>query len=80
MIAAAETPADFRQRARGQLLGEIHADLAGPDDRLGAPRRQEIGARDVVVTPHHLEDVVNADAGGLGGERDRAAPARPARW
>ena len=45
MIAAAEAPADFGQRARRELLGEIHADLARHHDRAGAARRQEVGAR-----------------------------------
>src|SRR6186997_782570 len=49
VVAAAEPPADLRQRAQGQCLGEIHRHLARPHHIGGAARGQEVGAAHVVL-------------------------------
>ena len=54
-------PADFRQRARGQRLGEIHADLPGPHDGAIAPAGQKVAAIDAEMLQHHAKDVVDLD-------------------
>src|SRR5690606_657684 len=45
VIAPAEAAADFGQRAMRHLLGEIHADLARPDDRAMTALREEVALR-----------------------------------
>ena len=42
MIAVAEAAANLGQRSRGQLLGEIHTDLARPDHRPMPALGQEV--------------------------------------
>ena len=65
VVASAEAPADFRQRAHGQRLGEKHRHLPRLDDDGGAARGQNVGARDAVVARDKLLDVLDLDPLGL---------------
>src|SRR6185503_8886943 len=56
VVPATEFPPDLGQRARRQLLAEIHRDLARPRDGAGAARRMHIGETDVVVLGDALLD------------------------
>src|SRR5690606_6327347 len=59
------TAADLRQRPLGQLLREIHADLARPDDGTMPSLRQQIPLRDTVVTRNDAQDIFDLDAARL---------------
>ena len=65
MVTAAEPPANFRQRTQGEDLGEEHRHLARLDDRGGAPRGEDVGARDAVVAGDQLLDVFDLHPLGL---------------
>src|SRR6266404_6947730 len=61
VVTIAEALADLRQAQGGELLGEIHRDLARPGDRAGATRRAHLGELDVVVRRHSLLDLIDRD-------------------
>src|SRR5712691_10883765 len=65
VVAAAEAPADLRQRAQRQRLRQIHRDLARAHDVGGAPGRQEVGAAHIVLPGDHPLNVLDLDAFGL---------------
>ena len=58
VITIAEPAADLGQRARCQLLGQVHADLTRPHDGAGPARAEQVRAGDVVVTAHNAQDVL----------------------
>ena len=49
MVAPTELTPDLGERARRELLGQIHGNLAGPGHGTSAPRRMHIGYSDVEV-------------------------------
>src|SRR3569833_552646 len=49
VVPAAEPPPDFGEGTRGQMLREIHSDLAGPYVGTMTTLRQQISLRDAVV-------------------------------
>ncbi len=53
MITVAEAAADLRQRPGGQLLGQLHADLARPDHGSVTPLREKVALRHAEVPRHH---------------------------
>src|ERR1700730_13635225 len=59
VVAAAEFAPDFGQGARGQLLGEVHRDLARAGDDSGAPARCHFGQLDVEMLGDPLLDRVD---------------------
>src|ERR1700677_1271101 len=61
MIASAEAAADLRQRTQGQRLRQIHRHLTRLDHDRGAPRGQDVRARDAVMTRDELLYVLDLD-------------------
>src|SRR4051794_40393556 len=61
MVATAESPADLGQRARSQLLGEIHGDLPRPGDLAGAAGRGHLRLADPVMFGNPGLDLVDRD-------------------
>src|ERR1043166_3774443 len=59
VIASAEAPADLRQRAEREGLGEIHGDLARAHHIGGAARGQKVGAAHIVLPRDHALDVLD---------------------
>src|SRR3546814_6141901 len=57
VVAAAELAADFGQRAGGELLGEVHGDLARAGHRAGPARRVHVGDADVERSEEHTSEI-----------------------
>ncbi len=62
VVAPAELAADLGQRARGQLLGQIHRHLPGPGHRAGAPGGMHVGNAHVEVLGDAFLDLLDRDA------------------
>src|SRR5436309_16097428 len=65
MVATAEPSTDLRERTQCQGLGEIHCYLPRTHHIGRAPRRQKVGAADVVLPRHHPLNVFDFDPLGL---------------
>ena len=61
MILAAEGIADLRQALLGQLLGQVHGNLAGQGDLGRLALRVHVGLLDLVVLGHRLLDEIDGD-------------------
>ena len=61
VVAAAEAPADLRQRARRQRFGEEHGDLARAHHIRRPPGGEDVGLADVVMAGDELLDVLDLD-------------------
>src|SRR3546814_3842050 len=61
VVAAAELAADFGQRAGGELLGEVHGDLARAGHRAGPARRVHVGDADVEMGGDPLLDFLRSE-------------------
>src|SRR5262245_64762402 len=65
MIAIAEPAADLGQRARGQVLGEVHANLTRAHHRTMPAIRQYVLLGHGVVPRHDAQDVLDLYAARL---------------
>ena len=61
-VVAVKFTADFRQRTRSQLFGQIHGDLPRPGNRAGTAGRLHFLDRNVKVFGHFFLDFVNRGA------------------
>ena len=61
VVAATEQITDFRQAFLGQLLGQVHGDLARQGDIGGPAFRIHVGHLDLVEVRHGLLDVLDRD-------------------
>src|SRR5271169_6269135 len=61
VITSAEAAADLRQRTHRERLRQVHSDLARLDYDRGAPRGQDVLARDAVMTRNELLYVLDLD-------------------
>ena len=61
VVSAAEVGADFGEAVLGQLLGEVHGNLARPGDVGGAALRMHFRDLDVVVVGDGLLDALDRD-------------------
>src|SRR5205085_7014015 len=66
MVASAEAAADLGQRARGELLREVHGDLAWPRNFPRTPRRGHLGLADPVMLGDAGLDLVDRDSALVG--------------
>ena len=57
MVPAAEATANLRQRPPGEHLGEVVADLPGPNDIRRSPRRQNVVNGDSVIFRDDMLDI-----------------------